>query len=259
MAKFKRKKIVNYILMCAFALLWIAAMIQYIRAGHNGSIQSMAGIVENEKLGNKGFVVRCRGMIDTKYYTEEEKKEWLLDAAKKLSVPVDGNLSSERNESTSQVSYSREGANAGAQFKFITMETPVSPEEISIENYMDLEISVDGLLSSAMGFKNALYEYCKENDTECRITVEFMGETDGRLDEEKMQTLSKTFLKELSAKEVSSSFEDGNFNLYAYTDKEEEYILDDGRKVNVNIIMTYNENKDKTEIYLCTPVISSSY
>lgn len=259
MNKYGKKKLVNYILMCAFALLWIAAMIQYIRTDRGSSIQSMAGIVEDEKLENKGFVVKCRGMIDTSYYTEQEKSEWLINAAGVLNVPADVSTESTREDNIVTVSFIREGANALADFKFITKETEISPEEISLVNYMDMCLSVDGILANALDYKSSFEALCDDIGAECEITVTYTGDVEGRLSESEMKSFSKGFLEDLSAKEVSCAYTEGNFDLYAYSESEEEYIVSNGERINVNIVMTYDEAQDKTKLYLCSPVINDIY
>ncbi len=259
MNKLKSKKLVNYILVCAFALLWIAAMIQYIKTDRGSSVQSMAGIIEEEKLENKSFVVKCRGMIDTAYYTEEEKSAWLTTLAELLKVPADGRLEDLREENIVTVSFTREGSKAFADFKFITKETEISPEEIALTNYMDLSISIDGVLDRAFDYKTVLTEFCKNIGSECEITVTYSGDAKGMLSENEMKALSKEFLQDLSAEEVSTSYTEGNFDLYAYSENEEEYIVSNGERINVNIVMTYDEEADKTKIYLCSPIINDVY
>lgn len=259
MDKLKRKKLVNYVLICVFALLWIAAMIQYINTDRNISIQSMAGIIEGKELGESGFVVRCRGRIDSEYYTEQEKADWLINAAGFLNVPQDGTVESERNENITAVSYSRAGKNAKAGFKFITKETEISPEEIAIDNYIDMKLSVEGVLDKAFEYREQFKTLCADLNEEYEITIEFSGKTDGRLDEKQMRAFADNLLTELSAKEVSSEFADGNLDLYAYSDSEEEYIVVDGERININIVMTYDEIENKTCVYLSLPVINDSY
>ena len=259
MNRYGKKKLVNYILMCAFALLWIAAMVQYIRTDRGSSIQSMAGIIEEEKLENKGFVVRCRGMIDTSYYTEQEKSEWLENVAGLLNVPADVSTESTREDNIVTVSFIRKGANALADFKFITKETEISPEEISLVNYMDMCIRVDGILDNALDYKSSFEALCDDIGAECEITVTYTGDVEGRFSESEMKSFSKGFLEGLSAKEVSCAYTEGNFDLYAYSESEEEYIVSNGERINVNIVMTYDEAEDKTKFYLCSPVINDIY
>lgn len=259
MDKLRRKKLVNYILVCVFALLWIAAMIQYINTDRDGSVQSMAGIIESKELEESGFVVRCRGKIDTAYYTEQEKTDWLVNAAGILNVPQDGFVETERNDNITAVSYVREGNNAKATFKFITKETELSPEEISLVNYMELKLSVEGVLDKAFEYRELFKDLCSGLTEEQEITIEFSGKMDGRLDEKQMNAFADNLLSELSAKEVSSEFADGSLDLYAYSDIEEEYIVTGGEKVNINIVMAYDEIEDKTCVYLSLPVISECY
>lgn len=259
MNRYGKKKLVNYILMCAFALLWIAAMVQYIRTDRGSSIQSMAGIVEDEKLENKGCVVKCRGMIDTSYYTEQEKTDWLINVAGILNVPADGSIEITREDNIVTVAFVREGANALADFKFITKETEISPEEISLVNYMDMCISVNGILDNALDYRSSFEALCEDIGAECEITVTYTGDVEGRLSESEMKSLSKGFLEDLSAKEVTSAYTEGNFDLYAYSESEEEYIVSNGERINVNIVMTYDEAEDKTKLYLCSPVINDIY
>lgn len=259
MDKLRRKKLVNYILICVFALLWIAAMLQYIKTARNSSVQSMAGVIEAEELSDKCFVVRCRGKLGGDYYTEEEKTAWLLNAAAALDIPTDGSVTSGRNDNIVSVEYIRQGANARADFQFLTRETEVSPEEIVLADYMDLQLDINGALESAFFYREKFKELCGDIVNDCEITIEFSGKMKGCLEEKEMRSFSEKLLAKLSAKEVCSEYNDSDFDVYAYSDTEDEYILVNDRKVNVNIVMTCDENNRTTTVYVSVPVINSSY
>ena len=253
MKDLKNKKPVNYVLMCAFAFLWIAAMVQYI-GSQNKSVPGVAGVFAGERLENKSFVITCRGEVDNEYHTAGEKEVWLKSCAGILNIPQGGEISVSRGDDTSILAYEMKGPKAEAQLKLITRETLVSPEEMSMANYMDFYISVADVLDKAADYRRELSGICDSMGMDAQITTIFCGEIRGQLSEDDMRSVGEAFLEKLSARECSCEFTGGSMNMYAYSQDAGEYIVSDGKKINVNLIMTYDEIRNITDVYVCSPV-----
>ena len=49
------------------------------------------------------------------------------------------------------------------------------------------------------------------------------------------------------------------YTIYAYTTYVSDYVMQEDQAVNVNIAMRYNEEEDKTYVYVATPVLGLDY
>ena len=49
------------------------------------------------------------------------------------------------------------------------------------------------------------------------------------------------------------------YTIYAYTTYVSDFVMQEDQAVNVNIAMRYNEEEDKTYVYVATPVLGLDY
>lgn len=49
------------------------------------------------------------------------------------------------------------------------------------------------------------------------------------------------------------------YSFYGYTDKIDNYVVTDGEKVNLNLVITYNEEKDVTHVIWATPFLNEDF
>ena len=49
------------------------------------------------------------------------------------------------------------------------------------------------------------------------------------------------------------------YTVYAYTGLINDYVKSEGNKINVNIAFNYNEKKNKTNLYVATPILNQDY
>ena len=87
--------------------------------------------------------------------------------------------------------------------------------------------------------------------TECRY--------DGEMTSEEKQDLIRRLFRYAGAMTVSTSENDGYFTAYGYTLGEEDSILTDGKKTNINIVIRYDEKSDTSSILIGTPYINADY
>ena len=85
------------------------------------------------------------------------------------------------------------------------------------------------------------------------VAINLKGELNGELEEYKKDSITKTLLDKTGAKVVTGHKSDELYTIYAYDkDIKESVELGEG-KVNVNISMEYNSDKNKTIVYYSVP------
>ena len=91
------------------------------------------------------------------------------------------------------------------------------------------------------------------------VNLNLRGEVCGALNYYERNRIADRFLEMLDAYVVVENRDNSLFTIYAYTDRIDSYVLSSGRRVNVNIVETYDEVRNCTVIYLATPINNLDY
>ena len=75
----------------------------------------------------------------------------------------------------------------------------------------------------------------------------------------KMSLADQVILDRLDAKVVAENRDSDIFTIYAYSKGAGSYITIGGSKINMNIAIGYDEEQDRTKVYLASPVNSLDY
>lgn len=88
------------------------------------------------------------------------------------------------------------------------------------------------------------------------------GYVAGRLDEAECERLAGSLFRTMgggivmdSAAEADSSY----YTAYGYTNGFSSFRKINGRRINLNVAMRYNEEKDRTDVTIGTPIINSDF
>lgn len=91
-----------------------------------------------------------------------------------------------------------------------------------------------------------------------KVTVEQIVERNGN-QMKKMEEIRKSLFKPLRAKVISEINKNGICTVYGYTQKESSYFYQDGEKVNVQLVLNYDQSRNRTVIKLGIPMVNSPY
>lgn len=69
----------------------------------------------------------------------------------------------------------------------------------------------------------------------------------------------EALLKQLNASIVQEIDNAEYYCMYGYTNQFDRVIYQDGKKINLNLAITYNEDEDMTYLHLAVPYISHSF
>lgn len=95
----------------------------------------------------------------------------------------------------------------------------------------------------------------KSNDTQTLYERELPGKM-GLLEKE---LEAGNLLVAYEGEMVKSLYGDNFYSFYGYTDKIDNYVIADGEKINLNLVITYNEEKDVTHIIWVTPFLNEDF
>lgn len=211
------------LLMCV--ILWITAGVFMIKSGGKTEEVDIVTAFENEK-----YMEIYSSIIATAYSTkeinsDEEKKEIINTIYKKTDMD------------NAQISWLNED---GKEYIFLKAEFE-NPDK-SMFYYSNVVKNT----FEDMRFITDVYSYMK-------------GSIYGSISYTEREEIISKILKGAEAKECERYEEDNRLVIYGYSENISGYISAGGEKINVNIVVRYDENSGITEVYLATPILNEDF
>lgn len=132
-------------------------------------------------------------------------------------------------------------------------------EKNETEHYVSISMIMRDNIQSALSYKQLIEEIYEKNNMSGNVTLCFKGELAGPMNYGEKNIYADNLIDLLDAQVVAQNRDSSIFTVYAYTKSVDEYIVVSGKKVNINIILEYDEISDITLIYLATPFNNLDY
>lgn len=238
-------------------VLCLAGILQLVL---NNAFISDFRLIEAFSIGNATEAegnLSCFASYPKTYLSEEDKKQLLVYLAEELGIHTNENDWSKDKKEEKQILHLKKKAKDGdVSLSFISIGT----KEESQEYYIYVELQLYHKLDSLLVYKKRLCNCLKELKVEeYQPLISFSGEYDGALTEEEREEREKEMFSILKAEVVNETTSANTTNIYGYTEFLEEYLIINKKRVNVNLVMTYDETRDKTKLYLAAPIYNKDY
>lgn len=84
-------------------------------------------------------------------------------------------------------------------------------------------------------------------------------EYEGQLSNEELGILTSEIFAEKKAESVQGITGDGIFSAYGYSPLLPQYVTSEGKRINLNVVSSYNEETDTTKIIVASPIYNEDY
>ena len=187
--------------------------------------------------------------------TDNAKKLILEDIAEDIGINR-YNIEDTVEEENKVKTLSQSSANGSVVCKFITVgQVP----EAECEQYIYIGINLENSAEAAFSYEEIVKAINKKLGMDAAVTVNLVGEMEGRLSSGVKDMIADGMLKNINAKIVVQNRDDELYTVYAYDDDIKEYVKLGKDKVNVNLSIAYDEERDVTMVYLSTPINNQDY
>lgn len=241
------------------ALLWIVAGIQLIQSLNKEDEGQIVQAFNKTNCMDATSKVQASGQIIDGYKTKEEQTKILEEVAQELGIKGNYEIMEEKEENRSTLKLYREAAQAETILRIISVENEISDHVMETVQYILAEVSLYEKLECAVLYKDSLETIMKDLGVNAEVSLQFSGELQGEISGEERDSLVSQLLKSISGKVCQKHEEAGLYTLYAYTDLVEDYQRISGKNINVMVVVTYDETKNHTTLYLSTPLMKEDY
>lgn len=239
-------------------LIWGATLIQLFI---NSSVDRDKRLVkEAMSFGTENVsssVVKAYGYYGDEQLTDATRATMVKNIAGILGISDGYTIETTNKADNHTTTLKKEGKNATTIISVITLY-PNSVEENS-ENYILVDISLMPQSSKdAHTVKQRVVELYNSLDMEPTTNLYVETQRKGMLSHDEIEKCTKKFLEDMDAKSVCTNSFDNYTCTYGYSPSIDEYVYQNDKKVNVNIIFTYDEQQNITYIHKAIPFVDKS-
>lgn len=251
----KRTKITLYIAV----VLWLAVIMQIVvnRVFFEDLAIAEAFVKTNTEELECNLEIVAQHHND--FLSEMDKKDILYHIANSIGLNMDSDIAINRYEDRTEYSYHKQAKKAETTLKIVSMEEKID-SAIKMKHYIIVRLNIKESIKSIEKYRRLAEGSLDElGIVQRQVTVQYEGIVLGTMTREDKEDMALLLVKELQG-EVAFDYQQGDsYTVYAYTGLINEYIETVGCKINIQIAMTYDEQSEKTIIYLATPIINKSW
>ena len=201
------------------------------------------------------ITARCPG----EGLTESEKLRLMNRVADAIGLTIDTEPQVTETEQRQEISFYKDALAADTEVKVISLLIPQGTEAVT-KHYLYASICLDESLDTVLTYKKLLEEAMEELFcTEISVTLQLVGDYPGYLPVERRNEITEEILNALSAEVVYEYREADLYTIYAYTASLDNYITVEGKKINLHIAMSQNEDHYRTTLYLASPILPDTW
>ena len=194
-----------------------------------------------------GTVTLTGRYLPPPYGFSEEKL--LKHFGEQIGLVVDGEPRQAEFEGRVELIFEKKAAEAHSVLKLVCLT-----EEDAY--YICAEITLTGKNATKASYlrKELLRAAERTKLGEVSTTLELCGIFDGELPLAEKDALTDNLLSELYAQPVYENRQNNYYTVYAYTGAVEDYITVERNKINVQVFIDYDKNRDCTVVVLASPL-----
>lgn len=190
---------------------------------------------------------------------QNDQKEEVLKRLADTAGIKESALRTETTKDTVNINIHEKTKKKDTSIEFITLSKQQG-KKASYHHYVLLEVKLNKEFDKVIEIKKAAEKYVSKwgaKDYQC--IMKFSGSYQGQLSQKDIDSHVNELLKNLQARKVDSVRSGNFYSIYAYTGLVKDYLKANGKRININVVVTYNEEEDKTELCLATPVLNEDY
>lgn len=239
----------------AAIILWVVGSGVYL-AGmervHSVSISTaFTDSVDGEEWCELDTYIEGYGKFGVCYLTQEEKERLVENIASALGITSSYGLTTVYEDEVNTTVLSKESVNGSVTIKAITQEPQAQ--------YVYVNITVYNNIDCAVSYRELVEGMFDAMGIQGNVNMNLVGSIEGTLNSTEKNELADGLLDRLGAKVVTENRDNDIFTIYAYSKGAGSYITIGGNKINMNIAIGYDEEQDRTKVYLASPINSLDY
>ena len=237
-------------------LVWsIVAIQMYVNYNQRINDTVTAFSVVDEDTSQE--VIKGYGFLEKSSLSPRMKRKVLENLAFKLGITDGFTFSTGEGDGFNKTILTKEGRYARTILSIVTLVDEEAPDKA--EQYIAVDIETAENTEKAYKLYKKIKRVYKELGVDAQISLEINAGKRGNYVSENGKGIFEDIFRLLNARRTDAIMENGICTVYGYTPKEDNYLKLGGKKVNIQIVLSYDEEKDTTLIKIGMPIVNSPY
>lgn len=252
----KRTKVTLYMA----AVLWLSVITQVlVNSAFFKNFQIAEAFVKTSTED-----IECSLEIVTQHHndflSEADKKDIIRYIADAIGLRMDKEIEISKNGNRTEYAYNKQAKKAITSLKVVSLEQDTD-ESVKLKNYVIVRLKIKDSIQSLEKYRKLLDNAFEElGIKQKQVTMQYEGYISDFMSKEDKEDMARRLVEELQGEIAYDYWQDDTvYTVYAYTGLIDEYIETAGCKINIQIAMTYDNQTEKTKIYLATPIINQDW
>lgn len=241
----------------AAMILWCFLAVRLLAQNINTD-KNVVDVFNSFQYASVSSTVEAFGEYGVTHLTTEEKTELAASFASCIGVDNGYSVESREEDNKEVLTLTRDSRDALTVIKIITLNESSGIINTS-RQYVSVSLNIKKDTDCVITYKDMIQDLFDAAGIDGYVGINLRGEIPGALNYYERNRLADSMLEMLDAKVVSESRENELFTIYAYSSLIDEYITCLGKKMNINIVTEYDEEKNMTVLYLSTPLNNLDY
>lgn len=202
--------------------------------------------------------IKGYGYFETMKLGEVSRKKMLENLAGELGITDGYTFSSGSGDNYTKMILTKRGKHATTVLQIVSILDEMDENGIP-EQYIAMEITTSEGAKKVVDLYHKVKDIYDDMGLESQVSLEIDASKRGNYVSSKGKGVFEDIFEAVKARRVGSVMENGICTVYGYTASEKNYLTINDKKVNIQIALTYDENKDTTYIKIGMPIVNSSY
>ena len=210
-------------------------------------------------------MVEVTASCPEKVLSQKECENLMEKVADSIGLKLDTEPEWTETEQRKELRFYKDALAADTELKVISLymgNKAVEDAEVTTttKQYLYAKISLNESLDTVLAYKALLEKTMEELECdEISTTIQLVGDYAGYLPLERRNEITEDILDALGAEVVYEYRKEDLYTIYAYTASLDNYITVEGKKINLHIAMSQNENHYRTTLYLASPILPDTW
>ncbi|MCM1180956.1 MAG: YwmB family TATA-box binding protein [Clostridium sp.] len=250
----RKVKISFLILVWSIVAMQIFVNYQQSRQKQEQTVTAFS-VVENDVVEE---MITGYGYFGRMELSDDTKEQMLKNLADKLGLSAPYDIQSSTGESYERLELIHRIGRTEVALQLVSMGDASEDGKAEAEQYILIRINTRDSVKQGKEYYDMVKRIYEEIGIRGTVNFEVMMEQAGDLLVSAGEAADRLF-DVLNASVVETIQEDGIYTVYGYRREESSYLMHKGEKTNVQLVMTYDEENDKTYIKIGIPMVNSSY
>ena len=241
------------------AVLWVAVVTQAIvNQAFQEEIQITEAFIKSETQEMQS-TLEIIAEYNSEVLKEKDIKNLIFELANSIGLKVDDEITVWEEDGKREYFFFKQAKQATTKIKIVSI-APDEGKTINGKNYIIVQLSILKGIQSIDRYKKSLEDkLAKLGVVNKQLTLKYEGCRDGDLTSVQKHEMAALLVDELQG-EIALEYDEGDlYTVYAYTGMLNEYVTSLGNKINIQIVITYNELTNKSKIEMATPMLNDSW